>query len=57
MFKPFINNLSTFKEQRVGGHLTNGFFMKQIRRLSNIKDTKHLKYGKIIQRRTVTKLR
>ena len=26
MFKPLINDLSTFKEQRVGGYLNNGFF-------------------------------
>ena len=58
--KPSINNLSTFKEQRVGKYLNNGFFVKQIRRLSNIilkKDTQHIQFGNIIQRSTGTKLR
>ena len=57
MFKPFINDLSTFKEQQVGGYLNNVLFLKQIRRLSNIimkKYTQHIKYGKIIQRSTWT---
>ena len=48
MFKSFINGLSTFKERRVGGYLNNGFFLKQIKQVSNIikKDTQHVKYGK-----------
>ena len=49
MFKPFINGLFTFKERRVGGYLNNGFFLKQIKQVSNIiikKDTQHIKYGK-----------
>ena len=25
MFKPFINNIPPFKEQRVGGYYNNGF--------------------------------
>ena len=56
MFKPFINDLSTFKEQQVGGYL-NVLFLSQIMRLSNIimkKYTQHIKYGKIIQRSTWT---
>ena len=49
MFKSFINGLSTFKERRVGVYLNNGFFLKQIKQVSNIiikKDTRHIKYGK-----------
>ena len=58
-FKPLINDLSIFKEQKVGGYLNNGFILMHIRRLSNTimkQDTQHIKYGKIIQRSTGTKL-
>ena len=58
MFEPLINDLLTFKEQRVGEYYNNGFFLTQITRLSNITmkmDTQHVKYGKIIQRSTGTK--
>ena len=58
MFKQFINDLSTFEEERVSKYRNNSSFLKQIRRLSNImkKDAQHIKCGKLIQRSTATKL-
>ena len=56
----FQKNLSTFKEQRVGGYVNNVFFFeadKTIIKNYHEKDAQHKKYGKMIQRGRGIRLR